>query len=77
MNYPVVASYHPFVSADRLVKDAEGFITGNVNDFMTDEEILQSLINSYSLTPVAILGLLCKTHLTIPEGSLWWTEYRD
>jgi hypothetical protein len=77
MNYPVVASYHPFVSADRLVKDAGGFITGNVNDYMTDEEVLQSLINSYSLTPVAILGLLCKTPLTIPEGSLWWIEYRD
>ena len=74
MSYPAILSYHPNISADRIIKGSKQVITGDLNDFHTDEEVLKSLHKALpNLKPPEILNRL-KHKLMLPEGEVWLAE---
>lgn len=77
MHFPTVMAYHPRISVQNVVK-GEFYITGNLNDFMLDEDILKSLRASYPKLKLAeLVAALQSGKLAIPEGELWLVDGDD
>jgi hypothetical protein len=69
---PAILMYHPSVSANLLLDDCPFVITGDLNDFMLDSEVVESILKLYpSNPPSEIVDFLLNGTVSIPEGKLW------
>ena len=77
MSYPMILAYHPRISVKNTEK-LDYYITGNLNEFMLDEDVLKSLHVSYpKLRWVDLVAALMVKKVTVPEGELWLVDSND
>lgn len=74
MSFPTILAYHPRISVSGVC-GFDYYITGDLCEFMLDEDVLGSLCASYPRLKFGeLVDALMVKRVVIPEGLLWLVD---